>query len=107
MDTLTNLELFLLLNDSEGIRELEKQIETKDEKLSALYDVSQQILKGNYKEVLQNGHVERFLNSIILDDKSSKEEKIDDYLELIGGLACLNIFVQINWTGPDFTTENF
>lgn len=100
----TKVELSILLSSLELFKEVETQIESKDEEWAQLSKFSQDMIQGNYKEILQSNRIQSILNRII-GKEANIEEKSDSIFDLIAAICCLNVFIQINWTGPEFNTN--
>lgn len=61
------------------------------------------ISSGNYLDILKNTNVEKLLNDIVTESKTS----IQSSYELFAGIACLHLYIQANWTGPTVKFDNY
>jgi hypothetical protein len=80
-----------------------KGLELNDENILKLV-VS--LIGGDYKQVLESELLNKSLQSLLKENKEGLTLQ-DGLFLLIGGISCLNIFLQANWTGPPLKDLTF
>lgn len=121
LEIIEKLEYFIIINSKDSILNLFDQINNKNEKINLIFELSMDLISGNYFKILKNSFIENKLEKIMIkkqnfpfnlnliinkQEQTNNSEEIEDtenqFLIILGGIACLYCFIQENWTGPHY-----